>query len=220
MAETRLYLADAAPLADAALFRDLYLRATPARRAKVDGYRFPKDKRLSLAAGALLRHALAEAGVLDPAFTRGPQGKPMLAGRNDVHFNLSHAGQRVLCAVSDQPVGCDVEQITDIELEVARRFFTSAEYACILAEAEPEGQQRMFFRLWTLKESFMKATGLGMALPLDAFSVDPAARPVTVKQKVCTGDWHFQEYDPGDRYLCAVCGRTPRVTGVKTVPLR
>lgn len=219
MAETRLYLADTAPLADEALFRELYRRATPARRAKVDGYRFPKDQRLSLAAGALLHHALAEAGVIDPVFTRGPQGKPALAGREDVHFNLSHAGQRVLCAVSDRPVGCDVEQIVPIELEVARRFFAPEEYARLLAEPTPEGRQVLFYRLWTLKESFMKATGLGMALPLDAFAVDPDARPIRVRQGVCPGDWYFREYDPGDGYRCAVCGRTPQFADPERVPL-
>lgn len=219
MAETRLYRADAAPLADAALFRELYRRATPARRASVDGYRFPKDRMLSLAAGALLHHALAEAGVRDPVFTRGPRGKPALAGRDDVHFNLSHAGQRVLCAVSDRAVGCDVEQVTDIEPEVARRFFTPEEYACLLAQRGPDRQQAMFFRLWTLKESFMKATGLGMALPLDAFSVDPTATPITVRQTVCPGDWHFREYDFQDGYRYAVCGRAPRFGAVQTVTL-
>lgn len=219
MAEIRVYLADTAPLAQDGLFARLYRTLPPERRQKIDGFRFRRDKNLSLGAGVLLYHALARAGVAAPRFTRGPQGKPALAGRQDLHFNLSHGGQRVLCAVSDRPVGCDVEPVTEMDPEIARRFFAPGEYAYLLG-AEPARRQETFFRLWTLKESFVKATGLGMALPLEAFWVDLAASPVTVRQGGCPGPWYFREYDAGAGYRCAVCGRTPQFAPPEWVTFR
>jgi 4'-phosphopantetheinyl transferase len=99
------------------------------------------------------------------AFALGPGGKPELAGPagRDVHFSLSHSGDRCAIAVSEEPVGIDVEEIRELpELEgIVRSRFAPDEAAEILTLS---GEQRLraFYRCWTRKEAYLKATGAGI----------------------------------------------------------
>ncbi len=93
-------------------------------------------------------------------------GKPYLKDWPRIQFNLSHSGAYGVCAVSDAPVGVDVEMIRPLRQDVAKRFFTKVEQGYLSAQPPEE-----FFRLWTRKESFTKAVGKGLTLPMDRFSV-------------------------------------------------
>lgn len=199
-----LYAASAAALADEPLFAAALAAVSPERQEKVQRLRFDRDRRLSLAAGILLRHALRAAGVPYPAaICRGAQGKPYLAGQG-IHFNLSHAGEWAVCAVAPCPIGCDVEQIRPVEPALAKRFFCPEEQADIACQPTPEARYDRFFRYWTLKESFLKATGLGLSLPLNAFTILPE-QTVSVIQSVDGYSYHFTEYTQLSGYRCALC---------------
>ena len=207
MAERKpvLYAASVAPLADAERYAAAYAAASPARREKIDRFRFEKDKRLSLGAELLLRHALRAQGFgeVPMTFDYGTQGKPYFKD-GSVFFNLSHSEEYVVCALAPYEVGCDVEKITPIDLNIARRFFFRSEYADIAAQETAEARNDLFFRYWTLKESFMKTTGLGMKLPLDAFEIVRTAG-ITVRQSVDTRQYSFAEFDDLFSYRCALC---------------
>jgi 4'-phosphopantetheinyl transferase len=134
------------------------------------------DRRRFLVAHAITRLVLGHYLDLPPAdvkFTVDAHGKPRLAdARSDVRFNLSHAGDRALLALSiGRDVGIDIEKERPVEaLNIARRYFAPAEYQALasLAPAEVVGA---FFRCWTRKESFLKARGEGLAGRLDGFAV-------------------------------------------------
>ena len=205
MQKTVLYAASVAPLADSDRYAAAYAAVSPARREKTDRFRFEKDRRLSLGAELLLRHALHSEGLgeVPMAFTYGTQGKPYFNG-SGVSFNLSHSGEYVVCALAPYEVGCDVEQITPIDLNIARRFFFRSEYDDIAAQTTEAARNELFFRYWTLKESFMKVTGLGMKLPLDAFEIVRGAE-ITVRQSVDYRQYSFAEFDALSGYKCALC---------------
>ena len=200
-----LYAAAVASLTDAERYAAAYAAASPARREKTDRFRFEKDKRLSLGAELLLRHALHCKGLgeMSMTFDYGAQGKPRLQS-GGVFFSLSHSEEYVLCALAPFEVGCDVEKITPIDLNIARRFFFRSEYADIAAQETAEAQSELFFRYWTLKESFMKATGLGMKLPLDAFEIVRGTE-ISVRQSVDKRQYSFAEFDDISGYRCALC---------------
>ena len=99
-------------------------------------------------------------------FAAGEYGKPYLAGVPRLHFNISHSGDLVLCALSDEPVGIDVELIKPAKLNVAKRFFRSDEYEYIAASRNTDAA---FFEIWTMKESYIKRDG--RPLSLKSFSV-------------------------------------------------
>lgn len=127
-----------------------------------------------LVAHAGLRRVLAQHVGADPGalvFETNAHGKPRLAGQGPVHFSLSHSGDRAVLAVSDAEVGADVERLRCFDhLALARRYFHPTEVAALL-DLEGEAQRWAFFLTWTLKESVVKALGLGLSVPLDSFAV-------------------------------------------------
>ncbi len=199
-----LFAADVTPLQDTGLYQLAYAAASPSRREKVDRFRFEKDKRLSLGAEALLRHALRSMGYSPGCtdFTYGPQNKPYLKNGSG-YFNLSHAGIWAICAVAGCEIGCDVEQLAPIDLKLAEQFHPE-ECADIYRQPTEDLQLDLFYRTWTLKESFMKATGLGMTLPLNAFRI-LCGKTVSVIHAVDTVDYRFREFSDLPGYSCALC---------------
>ncbi|MCQ2354886.1 MAG: 4'-phosphopantetheinyl transferase superfamily protein [Clostridia bacterium] len=200
-----LYAADVSVLRDECLYRLAYSTVSEERRKKTDRYRRDTDKFLSLGAEILLLYALRTAGFSgSPEFFSEKNGKPYLYG--GPYFNLSHSGNISICAVSPFEIGCDIERITDADVNLAKRFFHPDEYGAVLSSEAGEERNSLFFRLWTMKESFLKATGLGLTVPLDSFSVDPDSYVTFYRGK----EYFFTESGIVPGYKCSVC------TAVKT----
>ena len=143
-----------------------------ARAQKVMKIKNEEAKRLSLTAGILLMDSLSEFGVLnkDLQFRYGMQGKPYLKDYPETFFSLSHSGEMAMCVVAEQEVGCDIEKVKQRDnRKLAKRFFTENEYQYIFSKETTEKQNDAFYRIWTLKESFLKTTGEGISIPLDSF---------------------------------------------------
>ena len=202
MDKTKIYLASAKDLEDKALFQKLYHTVSDIRQNKIDSLLLEKDKRLSLAAELLLKKALSDCGIDSFELEYGENGKPYIKDHNDIFFNLSHSNEMVMCAVSSDEVGCDTEKIKDIDLKIAKRFFSESEYNLIIGN---EKKNDMFFRIWTLKESFMKATGLGMKLPMNSFTISIENSSVSVSHNLNNKSYFFKEFDLKNGYKYAVC---------------
>ena len=131
---------------------------SPQRREQALRYRQECDQRLCLAAYRLLQRALKQEYGIDelPKFTYESSGKPLLAGHPDIHFSLSHCRDAVACALSNSPVGIDVETFGHYSEDVARHVMNDDEMRQILDSPRPDVT---FTRLWTMKESFYKLTG-------------------------------------------------------------
>jgi 4'-phosphopantetheinyl transferase len=142
-------------------------------RARRGRFVFERDRRLYLAAHALVRRTLSRHADVEPAawrFTTEDGGKPVIAGPAPVpplRFNLSHCRGLVACAVAHgREVGVDVELVAGVPEGLVERICAPAEAAALRslpAEAQPE----RFFALWTLNEAYVKARGLGLALPVE-----------------------------------------------------
>jgi 4'-phosphopantetheinyl transferase len=162
-------------------------------RNRVARLRFRCHRQEYIAAHALKRVMLCEmigARPQELSFATEPFGKPFLTGRGP-HFNLSHCDGLVACASSwDFPVGIDVESVQRrAPLHVARKYFSPDEQAWLSALPESE-RGRGFFRLWTVKEAVVKATGRGLAQDLRAFEVllDPV-RINANSDRTEAGEW-------------------------------
>jgi 4'-phosphopantetheinyl transferase len=144
---------------------------------RADRYHFVSDRDTFTAAHALARAMLSDATGLPTTtwrYVKGEFGKPALAvdcERGGLRFNISHTRGFVACAIARDEVGVDVEASDrPTDFDIADRFFAPRE-----AQTPPEGRACVFFRFWTLKEAFIKATGEGLRRPLDSFSfmLDP-----------------------------------------------
>lgn len=174
-----------------------------ARRAHAARYRFEKDRLLCLAAGVLLDRGLRRYGLCERtvSIAAGKYGKPYLPEYPQIHFSLSHSGARALAVFSDREIGCDIERIRSVGPAVAARAFTPEELAQLRASDQPDID---FIRLWTCKESFLKALGTGLHTPLDAFSIRLCPDGAELVQALHPARWRLTEYArPG--YRLAVC---------------
>ena len=206
--ETRFCLASVEALRDPELFARGLSTVSEQRREKLARLRAEAPRLLSLGAALLLDRMLADAD-LPPAgpFAFGEQGKPYLPDLPDVHFSLSHSGTRVLCALSDAELGCDVEGPRRFDPALARRFFHPDETAWLFS-LPPREQDAAFLRLWTLKESYLKAVGLGLSLPLDAFRILPEGGDFALTLQEDAHPWALRSFDAED-CLCAICALDP-----------
>ena len=201
----KVYIADAAVLKDEQLYRRLYTGLDVSRRAKADRFRFEKDKRLSVAAGALLQYALQMENVREPSFDVTSNGKPYLVGEESLHFNLSHSEGMVMCAIAEKEVGCDVEKKAVLNRRLAEYVMTEYELDQIYGLERDMKQQEMFFRLWTLKESYMKATGFGIGLEPKSFGMITRKDRIKVTPPVDEREFYFKEYFVDDGYCYSCC---------------
>ena len=205
--DTRLYLADTDALEDGELFRALCARMPAYRREKIDALRTEQGKRLSLGAGALLRHALRNAGVPPEAeIAFGEWGKPFLPGYPEVYFSLSHSGSTAACIIAPYPVGCDAEGVRP---ELSRAWKQLSERERQLLESTPEGERpELFCRIWVLKESLLKAVGTGLTGGLESFSVLPGAGAPEYLPGEFPPGCRFREWPLAGDVRLACCGET------------
>ncbi|MHB1392566.1 MAG: 4'-phosphopantetheinyl transferase family protein [Clostridia bacterium] len=132
-----------------------------------------EDAYRSLLGDVLVRHVINEKHSLPiqgMEFYHDFYGKPYIKGITGFHFNLSHSGDWIVCAVDSTTVGIDIEKIVTCDLDIAKRFFTKKEYKWLL-EIDEQEKNRSFFELWTMKESYIKAVGRGLSMPLDSFEI-------------------------------------------------
>lgn len=150
-------------------YERLYALASSDRKSRADRYIKREDSIRCVVADALLRQV---PGFDAACLTRTEAGKPYLKDRKRSHFNISHSGRWVVIAWGDSPLGIDVEQIQmDQGKEaLARRFFRFDEQAYVFS-ASGEDRAKRFFRIWTMKESYLKYLGTGIDRPLNGFSV-------------------------------------------------
>ena len=143
---------------------------------RANRFRLAEDRRDYVVAHDLLRRALSRLESIPPAdwlFEAGEHGKPFVRS-SDLTFSLSHTRGFVACATSRRVrLGLDVERIDRAvnETEIAERFFARAE-AEALERTSDDQKAPQFMELWTLKEAYVKAVGLGLLQPLTELSFD------------------------------------------------
>lgn len=146
-------------------------------QARAQRFYFLQHQQQFVISHGCLRHILSHYIKLSPAelqFSTTEKGKPFCVD-SLLQFSLSHTQDYALLAISHTPLGVDVEKIEPqrAELSIAKRFFAEEEYQHLATLPEPERIQA-FFSVWTRKEAFVKALGLGLSYPLNAFAVNTA----------------------------------------------
>ncbi len=92
-------------------------------------------------------------------------GKPSLAENQKIKYNISHADGISACIVTCKECGIDCENVRKFRPNVMKRAFSESETELVLSASEAE-RDLLFFRLWTLKEAYIKAIGMGLSYPM------------------------------------------------------
>jgi len=196
------------------------LLLSPDELRRASRFHSARDRQHFIAARAILRTILAAYLESEPAslcFSYSKREKPSLGpphNESGISFNISHSGGVALLAFSRRrEIGVDVEQIRhDFDLKaIAQRFFSAHEQDQ-LAALPTGGAVENFFRCWTRKEAYIKATGDGLSLPLSQFDV--SLNPSETNALLATRPdgkeaalWSVREVPAGDGYVAALCVR-------------
>lgn len=142
--------------------------------SSLQNYKCEKVRRTKLI-GEMMTRKIAQqlrgGRISDYDISFNEHGKPSLSNMiPDLFFNISHSGDYIVVAFSDQQIGIDIERIGQRRMKVARRFYHPAEVETL--ETTPlRDQDSLFFQLWSIKESFLKYTGTGLSASLSSFQV-------------------------------------------------
>jgi 4'-phosphopantetheinyl transferase len=183
-------------------------------RERAGRFRIAADRREFIAAHALLRTMLTvHLGVPPTAwrFVADANGKPSIdpsVGPQQLEFNLSHTrGLAAAALASRGAIGVDVEEIDEAkaDLAMAEAYFARPEVE-MLQSTPPSERARSFFRLWTLKEAYIKAIGKGLSAPLDsfAFTFDPIRIAFLPGPPEDASNWRFSTLPASDRHVLSI----------------
>lgn len=187
-----------------------------------DRFYLEKDRLRYLITRTLLREVLScylQGTPEDWRFKTNLYGKPYLVDSvgmtHQTNFNISHTdGLVVLGICRDKELGVDTENTQrEAPLDVAERFFSSSENRQLLSLPHEHRTMR-FWEIWTLKESYIKARGMGLLLPLDQLSFDlevPSAISIGFSSSLEDNPlrWQFLQLRPTEHYLLSVCIEAP-----------
>ncbi len=214
---------------DDSLLDRLKLLLSPEEVSRADRYKVPLPRRHFIACRATLRRLLAtclNCAANEVEFDYGPHGKPSLrqpaSSSNSIQFSVSHSADQALIAVAtNRVVGIDLEQMDSSVriLKLADRFFSTRE-ADELRGLPDCDQLAGFYRGWTSKEAYLKATGHGLSFPLNKFSValNPHQPPRLLEVVDQPGEltrWDLRGLDPLPGFASAVMYEAAPGTTVK-----
>jgi 4'-phosphopantetheinyl transferase len=181
--------------------------------ARADRFYFDQHRNHYIAARGLMRKILNNYLKTEDkklVFVYNEFGKPYLED-NSLHFNLSHSHELAILAINlKYELGVDIEWMhrkTNL-LQIAERFFSANEFAELIS-LPAEFQRQGFFNCWTRKESYIKARGEGLGIPLSQFEVslkseEPALLKSTAHDPVAVKSWTLYAFDPHPDYAAAL----------------
>ena len=195
------------------LRQQLLAKVPESSRSKFARYAQVRDVQRSLLGEVLTRHLLKRVfGKLpeDMVFTAGEKGKPEPAGFRGIHFNISHSGDWVVAALSSSAVGVDVERMRKVPEGVANRFFSEKEKNWLASAIDEKEKAEIFFTLWTLKESFLKAIGTGLTRSLSTFTIVNDARGLfSLEDDLGSGRYYLKNWPFREGYKLSACSGIP-----------
>ncbi|MGL6314273.1 4'-phosphopantetheinyl transferase family protein [Vibrio sp. WXL103] len=195
--------------------------STP-EQARIELIKRDNNRHLQRVTRFFIRSVLSDYSTLEPKawqFAKHEGGKPYIVNSNQsLQFNLSHTQDLIVCAISDyNEVGVDTEAVNKSLsfMEIAQHYFADAEWQA-LQRLPAHEQKTYFFRLWTLKEAYLKGGGLGITVPLtevcfDISDLDDIKLDGPAKHTDLLGnDWQFHLEMLTKHHMLAACAKLPK----------
>lgn len=191
----KMYLSSIKIINDEQDFYLAYSMLSKERKQKVEKLKSYRAKCLCAISELLLKKALEELNIDSHIrYSYNEFKKPYLKDHPEIYFNYSHSKEYVVCVISNNEVGCDIEYIDKLNEKLYKRFFSENEID-YLDSLENNKKRESFYKLWTLKESYIKYIGKGFSCSLNSFNV------LDFKELECC----FYDIDVNKNYKCSVC---------------
>lgn len=192
-----LYITTIKSLDDKDKYDEAYNSLSTQRKQKVDKLKLLDDKKRSILAEVLLKKALKDLSITCVfEYEYNEYGKPYLKDNKNIYFNISHSGEYVICVLSKDEVGCDIQEIKEVNIEGISKYYTKNEYLSIKKSANPKD---LFYRFWTTKESYMKLIGKGFSFNLKDFDLSIEKEIISNDNKFFIKEIHI------NGYKCCIC---------------
>lgn len=175
------------------------------RISEIKKFKFKEDFLRSFYGEILLRYIANKKFLIlnsDIEVDRTKYGKPYIKNLYNFHFNISHSNDWVICGYGCKNLGIDIEKIKIASLDISKNFFTKDENSYLSSKSK-EQKNLYFYKLWTLKESYLKWTGEGLNISLDSFSIYEYNNKFYIKgleNKVILNQFIYD-----DNYVISVC---------------
>ena len=193
------------------------------KRRKIDRYKKKEDAQRSLIGELLVRYILCNKFNLlneDIVFFEDNYGKPYIHPKFNLNFNISHSAEWIVCAISEYPVGIDIEKILPIEFSIANHFFSMEEYNALISQDEGK-KLTYFYQLWCAKESYIKAVGKGLSISLDSFTINIYNNLYSIKHNSENSKLYIKECEIDSNYVLVVCSQIEKeINHVQNVHLQ
>ena len=222
---------------------------SPEDRRRADRFRRATTRNQHVIGRGMARRVVARGGISPNLLTYDDhaEGKPRFRCDHSAtmltNFNVSHTEGLVVCGrlridtptasparMASPMIGVDVEPTQRrVDLALADRYFATPEIDHVRAQPDAARGRAAFLKIWTLKESFIKAIGTGMRTPLDAFSFadidsdspsiryldDSLSERIDGDRRIAAGDWHFRSFVPRPGFVAAIGVHRPNIDTVR-----
>lgn len=178
------------------------------KQTRINRFVKNEDAQRTLIADILARQMICNKINLPPhkiEFSYNDYGKPYLKANSTVHFNVTHSENWVVCAIDDKPLGIDIEHVKPIDSHIAENFFSDEENRA-LDFTDDDKKLEYFYDTWTLKESYVKALGKGLSIPLNSFVILKYDGFIILKSGLDKNKYYFRQYAIDRNYILSVCG--------------
>lgn len=193
------------------VFDNLMKYISDSKKIKIKKFINKKDQERSLIGELLLRYIIClkyQIKNKEICISIDEFGRPLLLNSKSYDFNISHSDEWIVCGVNDKCIGVDIEKILSLDYEnIAKQFFTKEECDFIF-KTTLNWQLENFYRLWTLKESYIKAIGKGLLIALDSFTINIDESKIFAISDDKQNRWYFKEYSIDTDYKTSICSLT------------
>lgn len=195
----KIYCEDISLLDNDEVYNEMLSNTSGYRQKRVNALKSYDSKKACIICEHLLKLGLKDVKGFYPKvnYVFNVHGKPYLRPYKDVFFNFSHSGTKVVCVISDDEVGIDIQKIQSVKENFLKKYFTENERHLIKIN-DGNVDSDSFTRLWTYKESYIKYKGLGLSMPLNSFDVMDLSK---------SGECKFTDVLVGAGYKCTVCSK-------------
>ena len=203
-----VYMADSL---SESMYRAFFEEASPDRRNRATRFLKREAACRTIVVDCLVRYVVKRVTGFETdrlILGKNEYGKPMIHNL-DIHFNISHSGEWAICAIDNNEIGVDIESHRPIDIKIADRFFSEKEILFINRCKNEDERYEVFFKIWTLKESYIKSIGKGFSCPFDGFSCIPqdGGRRIEFNSYIeSLPVKNFKMIDIDPHFSCAICG--------------